>query len=247
MACFTEMISAQPLEARGACIALLGGGGKTSMLRRLGQEYSEVFPRVLLTSLTLSARDHGSRVLFLSDLGDAGLAPHFVEHNPVCVMNRAINEHKLEGVPEAVVAQLADQADLCVFECDGARNLPLKVHNDRDPVVPDFATHVIILVGADAVDQSLSGGRIHRPERFAEWWGVDPETPLDAAFIAQVVTTRKGYLSKVPERMQPVYFVNKADDYPEQAQRLADAIVRRGIGPVFMGSVVKGVCRRVSR
>lgn len=245
MARFTEMISAEPLDARGARIALLGGGGKTSMLNRLGADYAEVFPRVLLTSLTLSSRDHSSEALYLSEIGEEGLAPHFATRNPVCVMNRAVNDHKLEGVPEEAAEGLANQADLCVFECDGARNLPLKVHNDRDPMVPAFSTHVIILVGADAVDQTLNSGRIHRPERFAELWGIDPEIPLSVDLIAEVVTTKKGYLAKVPDKLTPVYFVNKADSYPAQADRLADAILRREAGPVFVGSIAKEICRRV--
>jgi len=242
---FFKMISGQALEAKGARIALLGGGGKTSLLRRLGREYAQVFDRVLLSSLTLSSRDHGSKTQLLPDLGEEGLIPYFAQQNPVTVMSRAFDARKLEGVNEEVLAELAAQADICVFECDGARNLPLKVHNDRDPAVPPYATHLIILVGADAVDQTLSGGRIHRPEHFAEWWGVDPEVPLDAEFIAEVVTTRRGYLSKAPEGLQPAYLVNKADSYPEQAARLSEAILARGIGPVFVGSVEKGRCERV--
>ncbi len=243
MSGFADIIGSDPRDAGGACIAILGGGGKTSLLKRLGREYARCFPRVLLTSITLSGRDRGDAAVFLEETGPGGWAARFPGRNPLFVMRRAVNQRKLEGVGEQELREMLPLADLCIFECDGARNLPLKAHNERDPRVPSFATHVVILVGADAVGETVAGGRVHRPELFRRLWNVGEDEPLGETFIAEVLTSPRGYLAKVPQGVRPRYFVNKADRHPGEARRLAEAIRRKGVGPVWYGSLAAGVCR----
>jgi len=240
------MISTDPQDAAGACVAILGGGGKTSLLHRLGNDYSQFFPRVLMTSLTLSGRDHENGMVYLDEAGLDGWSRYFEERNPVCVMRKVVNKRKLEGVTVEELRAMKQLADLTLFECDGARNLPLKAHNDRDPEVPEWATHVIILIGADAVGETLAGGKIHRPDIFKERWQVGVDEPLSAEKIAEVVTTKKGYLTKVPDHFEPIYLVNKADNHLVAARKLGEAIVRRGDWPVYIGSLAGGTCERIS-
>lgn len=93
----------------------------------------------------------------------------------------------------------------------GASNRSLKVHNRIDPEIPDFATHVIIVVGADVVNTKLSDGKVHRSDMFAKVWKVDIHFTLDVEFITKVVTSKTGYLSKVPNNPTRIYFVNKRE------------------------------------
>ncbi|MCF7902506.1 MAG: putative selenium-dependent hydroxylase accessory protein YqeC, partial [Candidatus Marinimicrobia bacterium] len=138
------------------------------------------------------------------------------------------------------------QADVTLCESDGARNLPLKVHLPHDPVVPPFTTQVVILVGADVVDTSLTDGRVHRPELFREKWQISPDEPLSVDFIARVVTSTCGYLEKVPDGISRIYFVNKGDEHRENAQLLARAIGTQASAPVFWGSIRRGFWESVS-
>ena len=87
----------------------------------------------------------------------------------------------------------------------------MKVHNRIDPEIPDFATHVIIVVGADVVNTKLSDGKVHRSDMFAKVWKVDIHFTLDVEFITKVVTSKTGYLSKVPNNPTRIYFVNKRE------------------------------------
>ncbi len=234
---FASMFFPQLDQAAGACIAILGGGGKTSLLDRLGVELAARFPRVLLTALTQSARHSNHAVFFLQDAVSAKLPQLFSQNNPLYIMADIAGPKKLSGIAAADLKRLNGFANCTVFECDGARNLPLKAHLPHDPVVPDFATLTVILIGADAVGTRLPDGRVHRPEIFQEKWHIKPGTVLNAEFIAEVVSSRTGYLEKVPVGMPVGYFINKADQFPETARSLALAIRKRTRAPVFWGSV----------
>lgn len=234
---FTRMIFPQIEQAQDACVAILGGGGKTSLLHRLGSELAHHFPRVLITALTKSARHTEHDIFLLNDLLIDKIPAYFDQSNPLCIMGSEAGPDKLSGISTADLAHLWKMSDCTIFEADGARNLPLKAHLPHDPVVPAFANHVIILVGADVVNTTLTDGKIHRPDVFQEKWSIMSNTVLDADFIASVLTSPKGYHEKIQHPTQGCYFVNKGDHYPEAAKELARAIRKQTDEPVFWGSV----------
>ena len=195
--------------APNSCIALLGGGGKTGLQQRLGRELAQRFDRVLLTSITKSAFHSEPKIICRDEIDDYDLVPWFACHNPLCVLGTGLNAYKMDGIEVAELERFKNQAEITIVECDGARNLPLKVHRDQDPVVPYFFDHVIVIVGADVVDTTLSQGLVHRPELFATYWGIADNFVLTSTFIAEVVTSQKGYSSKIPSHLPRTYFVNK--------------------------------------
>lgn len=223
-------------EAEHGCTAIMGGGGKTTLLHRLGKELSDYY-KVLITSLTKSVYHPEDGVIFVNSIPNDDLSRYFKSHNPLHVMDSVIAPGKLAGISEMTLGSLCKQAEVCLFECDGARSLSLKAHTELDPEVPQFATHVIILVGADVVNTCLKEGRVHRPDLFKLIWNFHDDSVMGAEFVTEVVTTRKGYLSKIPHDIKRIYFVNKADSYPDEAQLLAESIRRGSDCPTFYGSL----------
>ena len=240
------MLFPDPTASQNACVAILGGGGKTSLLLRLGNDLSQMLPRVLLTALTKSASHNEHPIHFLDNVAPAAIHTLFLRDNPVCIMGRAVSPEKLAGINEGDLGALMGHADCTIFECDGARNLPLKAHLPHDPPVPEFATHVVILIGADVVNTRIRDGLVHRPDIFQEKWAVNDAQMLDADFIAEVVTSTQGYLEKIPFRQPITYFINKGDRFPESAVTLARAICRKTSARVCWGSVRADFWRSVS-
>ncbi|MBL7047701.1 MAG: putative selenium-dependent hydroxylase accessory protein YqeC [Candidatus Marinimicrobia bacterium] len=240
---FYQILFDKPEEALGSCIAIMGGGGKTVLLNTLGNELYLFHDRVLLTSLTKSAYHSEQKVIFSKSIASGNLSELFSQYNPLHLMHAMIHPEKISGISEEKLFDYYKQSSLTIFECDGARNLPLKAHNDTDPTVPSFSTHVIILVGTDVLNTTVTEGKVHRPELFKSLWGVDDERILDIEFVTKVVTTKKGYLSKIPEHIRRIYFVNKADTSNENARKLALSIYRRTGCSTFYGSIHKGFWR----
>jgi len=134
-------------DCRRTCTALLGGGGKTALLHKLANEFSEYYPRVLQTSLTKTAFYKSENPLILSDINVIKSS----KRNPLFVIGDKINEEKLLGISKYQLNRIRQFFDVTIFECDGAKNKPLKAHTDYDPIVPRFSTNVIIIIGADVV------------------------------------------------------------------------------------------------
>ncbi len=220
-------------------VALIGGGGKTSLLNRLGTELVEQnnSRSVLLSSLTRMLRDSQDETFTLEHIHEQGIRSLMQSYNPLKILGLQVTHEKLAGITDKTLADLRPHFDACVFECDGARGLPLKVHNQRDPIIPEFASHAIVIVGADVVGTSINDGRVHRPDLFCEKWDVSPETVMDASFVAQVVTSGHGYHEKIPAAIPVSYYVNKADAFPDQAGQLGKAIAQNTDSAVWLGSI----------
>ncbi len=237
---FFNLLYKDAADAHGACIAIFGAGGKTSLLYRIGEELACYYRKVLLTSLTKSGYRENQNAVLLDQIEHDKPEALFETMNPVMLMQSVIERKKYIGISEEKLRLFWRQADVCLFECDGARKRSLKIHTDHDPSIPSFTDKAIIVVGADVVNTKLSDGRVHRPELFSAHWNCSPDSVLSVPFITRVVTSEKGYLRKIPPSVDRIYFINKADTFPEKARRLASSIAGTSGRPVFYGSVRKG-------
>ncbi len=243
---FYQLISNKIDEAKGSCIALLGGGGKTALLHKLANEIAIYYPSVLKTSLTKTAFHSSDGPLILNEIDIAKLNSVKLKNNPIFIIGEKINDEKLKGISDYDLDKIRHQFDITIFECDGARNKPFKAHTDYDPHAPGFTTHVIIIIGADVINTKVSDGLVHRPELFCKVWNVKPDYLLDIDFIVNVISSKKGYLSKVRDSMDIVYFINKWDDHKRNAEDLAKAIYQKTRKPAFYGSVQQNVLNKLN-
>jgi len=217
-------------------IALLGGGGKTSLMFQVGKEFANQNKKVLLTSITKAGPTKNLSMTLIAENGTIPLSQLFKSQNPLYLLKDQIRKNKYNGISVTQLASFLPKADVTLFECDGSRNLPLKAHSDWDPVVPGFATHVIIVVGADVINTKLSDGKVHRPGLFKSIWGVQDDRIIDIPFITKIVTDQRGYISKIPPGLKKIYYINKADNFPKEANTLALSLATKSPDPVFWGS-----------
>ncbi len=242
---FYKLTSYKIEQANSCCIALLGGGGKTALLHKLAEEFAKYYTTVLQTSLTKTAFHQLDNPIILNEIDIDKLESLKSKTNPLFVIGEKITNKKLKGISETDLDRIRQQFDITIFECDGARNKPLKAHTKYDPVVPAFATNVVIIVGADVVNTKIHDGYVHRPELFCQMWNVKPDFQLDIDFIVRVLTSKKGYFSKLKHDVEISYFVNKWDNHQKNAKDLAQAIHQKTGKPTFYGSVRNNVLRQM--
>ena len=210
------------LGVRPGITAVIGGGGKTTLLRTLGEELAR-HGRVLLCTTT--------KMLPYPDLPFAGdrqaLERLRDRHALLCAGTLLPDTGKITA-PEAEMAELAAWFDYVLVEADGAARLPLKAHAPHEPVIPPGANQTICVVGASGFGLSIREAA-HRPELYAERAGVPPETAVTAEIAAAVLER---------EHLHDRIYVNQTDLLPdtEEVIRLA-RLVR---GPVAAGSLWKG-------
>ena len=133
-------------------ISLTGGGGKTTLMVNLASYLRSEGKRVLITTTTklMSPRFHDYRAdRFFCD--DSVLS--FFPDGPVTVLYalEAEDRNKICCPPPENLRLLKDRYDVVINEADGSKRLPLKIHTQRDPVVPDFTTYTISVMGLWAV------------------------------------------------------------------------------------------------
>ena len=243
---FSQMIPVPGSDAPTSWVAVLGAGGKTGLIRRLGEELGSEGRNTILTALTHSEPLKTWPTLLVSRMKNPDLSAYLQRKQVVCLMHDEIEAGKFSGISPDVLERMGAQAVYCLFECDGARGRSLKAHNETDPAVPLFTTRAIIVVGADVVNTTVRQGLVHRPEAFLRRWNLEESSILGTDLIAKVVTSDKGYGAKIPKSIPRVYFINKAESYPSEAGQLAEEIGQLSDWPVYVGSVHANQCVRAA-
>ena len=162
--------------------ALIGGGGKTTLLYTLTEELRKKGTVLLCTSTHIM---RPTQYEVLERAGEAEISAALSAHGAVCVGEPSA-EGKL-GPPSLSFDALARLADYVLVEADGSRGLPLKAHLSHEPVLPQEAGQVIAVLGLTGLGRPIAEAA-HRPERYAGLAGWAPEdiaTPERAARVLE--------------------------------------------------------------
>ena len=184
------------LEVEKGVTALIGGGGKTTLMYTMAEELRRR-GTVLVTTSTHIQRPEQYPTLLTADA--AAVAAALAEHGTVCVASES-PEGKL-CAPALSFDTLAALADFVLVEADGSNRLPLKAHAPHEPVIPANARRTVYVVGADGFGHPIRQV-CHRSERYAALCGAaedDIVTPaLEAAVLhAEGYDTGWVYINKV--------------------------------------------------
>ena len=205
--------------------ALIGGGGKTTLMYTLAEEL-RCRGTVIVTTSTHIQRPEQYPVLTAADDVAAALA----EHGAVCVASES-PEGKL-CAPALSFEALAALADFVLVEADGSKRLPLKAHAPHEPVIPVNARRIIYVVGADGFGRPIRQV-CHRSERYAALCGAsenDIVTPMLEAKVLHAEGYDTGWV-----------YINKVET-PED-WRNAEALAALLPGKVIAGSLWERVYR----
>ena len=130
---------AKALDVRKGVTAIIGAGGKTTLLLALARELAQA-ARVIVTTTTHIYPPDGFPCLLQP--GEAEIAAALEKHPCVCV-GKPAKEGKITAA-DVPVRTLAELADYVLVEADGAHGRPAKAHADYEPVVPPEANQTIL-------------------------------------------------------------------------------------------------------
>lgn len=136
--------------------AVIGSGGKTTLLRTLSRELPGT---VILTTTTHILPFEGVPLLTAPTEDEVRAA---LARSRVLCLGTPAPEGKLTA-PSLPFSLLEQLADYVLVEADGSRRLPLKAHAPHEPVIPKEAGCVLCVVGAHGFDRPIREA-VHRPE-----------------------------------------------------------------------------------
>ncbi len=201
--------------------ALVGGGGKTTLMLRLAKELAGKGNRVIVTTTTHIFPPDGMTTLTHADVEAVRRA--LERESPVCVGTPA-KEGKLSA-PALMIGELALLADYVLAEADGAKKHPLKAPAAHEPVIPAQTALVIAVAGMDGIGKPIAEAAF-RPALYAALLGTDEAHAVTPADAARVLTHPSGQRKSVTGGMRFAVLLNKADDAARRrmAQEAAAAI-----------------------
>lgn len=149
------------LEIRRGITAVIGGGGKTTLLQVLGRELSRVGTVILSTSTKIYPMPDMEN---FTDAPEETIQSAALKNRLICV-GTPTPQGKL-AAPQTAFSRLAELADFVLVEADGSNGRPLKAHLPYEPVIPPGANQVICVVGMSAMGEPINTCA-HRPELYA--------------------------------------------------------------------------------
>ena len=203
-----------PREA-GHVIALMGSGGKTSLMLALADFYREISVPVVLTTTTRSEPLSGLENLDLPGLASrdrADLPDAFFLHRGLLPDGKwaGLSPDEVDGLggilPDRIV----------LAEVDGAAKLPLKLHRKGEPVWPGRTSLGIVVMGTSAVG-SKTEDVLHRFGRL-DWPPLDelqPWTVWEWNHTLSLLLEPGGYLSRVPADIPCVLALTGMGEQPD--------------------------------
>ncbi|MEM7332071.1 MAG: selenium cofactor biosynthesis protein YqeC [Chloroflexota bacterium] len=195
-------------------IAIVGGGGKSSLLFALERSWPQ--PVVVTTTTRIFAAQIAQARAHLTldkiDLLDEHLARH-----GSCLVIGETHGDKAHGVPIEWPAQLLTRpsVNLVVVEADGSRMRPVKAPAAHEPVVPPETTLGVIVVGMDALERPISE-TAHRPELVCQLTGLRPDQTLTPSTLAQLLAHPAGGMKNMPPSAQIAVCLNKCETEERQ-------------------------------
>lgn len=213
-----QITSLLPLNT-GDKIAIIGSGGKTTLLWQLAKH--AIAPCVMATTTTHMQRQAPIPCrLFLQSANQLRAALPLQPGVYFCGTIEPVSG-KLSSLPNDELAYFVQQMDAAVMESDGSRTLPLKGWAPHEPVIPPFTTHTVGVIPLWALGKPATEEHIHRFAIFKELTGIQPNQPIGLQHIAAAIFAPNGLFAKAVGKR--VLFINQIED--EAAFALARQLV----------------------
>lgn len=206
------------------CISITGSGGKTTVLIALASLYAQIGKRVLVSTTTKlelpSQRDYGCDTYFSDE--------RIHRYKPLAgqrVFYALEGKEKAFAPPLIELQSLTTTYDVMLLEADGAQHKPLKLHSKRDPVVVDFTTTTLAVVGMSGWGHLLS--------RCCFGWDEDSNRIADDDAYLELLTHPQGVLKAAVGKT--MVLCNQAE--PTRLETMYRLASNFDQAPLFFGSV----------
>lgn len=205
-------------------IAIVGSGGKTTLLKKLAREYRAQGKTVFVTTTThmfiepdtLLTDDAEIIVRALRDTG--------------CVMAGIPVGEKIKSLSPETYDTVCAQADVVLVEADGSKHMPLKFPNPSEPVIPENADEIIVVVGLNAIGRKAKDV-CHRLELVKACLGIGDDTVITASHVQKLITD--GYLKPLRRKYpgKPIALHPRHDGSAQQAEAASSLLQLRPLSP----------------
>ena len=167
-------------------IAVVGSGGKTTLIKNLAAQYRKEGKSVLVTTSTHMFIEEDT---LLTD--DAQTIVHTLQETGYA-MAGIPDGAKITALSAETFHSVCACADVVLVEADGSKRLPLKFPDATEPVIPDNVDEILVVCGLNAIDRKAKDV-CHRLELVKDCLNIDEDTAITPVHIQKLVTD--GYVN----------------------------------------------------
>jgi len=208
-----ELIKALRIKNQSR-LALVGAGGKTTVLFNIAREYGS--PVLVTASAHLGVEQTKSADIhiIINSIDDLDLL-NAKPLSGIILVTGQVSGERTTGLPLDLLSTLHKYCFHhglpMIIEADGSRRRPLKAPADHEPPIPDFVDTVVVVAGLSALGKPLTSGCVHRPERFSDLSGTPIGDIIEPQGLLNVLTHEMGGLKNIPEGVKRIALLNQAD------------------------------------
>ncbi|MCT4592878.1 MAG: selenium cofactor biosynthesis protein YqeC [Anaeromicrobium sp.] len=218
---------------RGEMITLVGGGGKTTSLLNMVDNY---FYRNILISTTTKIYEPPYKFVGINEFN--------YDKGPLSIGRYVNEEGKVVGVDKHYLDRIYNKNiyDLILVEGDGSKGRSLKLYRENEPIIPPNSKKLIIVMGADIVGKKFNEKNVHRYSLSNKEINIKENHILTIEKIYEILTSTTGVIGKIPSNMETYFFINKCDKHmSEEIIKLGKRISKLNIiDKVIYGSAKNG-------
>lgn len=165
--------------------AIVGAGGKTSLIKECVKEYRQMGLSVFVTTSTHMFIEEDTLLtddaeLIIKKLREKGYAMAGIPEG-----------QKIRALSYETYEQVCKVADVVLVEADGSKHLPIKFPKEGEPVIYDNVEEIVVVCGLHAIGKPVCQVA-HRLELVKECLKITDDTLITAAHIQRVV--KEGYV-----------------------------------------------------
>ncbi len=145
-----NIVDALGLAPSGELVAIVGGGGKSSLMFALAERLPG---RGVMTTTTRIFSAQLSSAAEFCTLADADWRARLDAFESALLIVGRVEGERATGVAPELPAELLahPRVEWVVVEADGSRMLPVKAPGPHEPVIPNGTTLLVTVVGIDAL------------------------------------------------------------------------------------------------
>jgi molybdenum cofactor cytidylyltransferase len=199
-------------------IALVGGGGKTTLMFQLAGDFGS---KVICTTSTHMAQDQlgaADKHFIINGLDDLPDSVDQFQESILLFTGPEVETNRVGNPGPNVLIRLAELADSwdcpMIIEADGARKLPIKAPAAHEPAIPDFVNTVITMIGLSGLGKPLNEDWVHRPDLYSKLVSLPIGDTLESHHLVKGLISPQGGMKNIPEGARRICLINQIDSFP---------------------------------
>lgn len=176
---FERVVSIHTALSPYKFITFIGAGGKTSLIESSASGFMACGQNPVITTTT---KIYAKPPYVL----ESSLTEDLLKSRPFFRIGSNLTDGKLQGVSSKTLSLLGKFYDVILIEGDGAKGKPLKYPMDYEPVIPDSTDLVVLVCGADGLNQRVKDV-VFRWDVFCKMEGLEPDRIVDEEMFVGLV------------------------------------------------------------